>query len=64
MDHVNDGITVWKKLIAHYGDDVAAEERAAQLFEVFTTGEMDPKCTQLEKFSVGFVQLMKEYNNY
>ena len=64
MDHVNDGITVWTKLIAHYGDDVAAEERAAQLFEVFTTGEMDPKCTQLEKFSVGFVRLMKEYNNY
>eukprot|EP00985_Skeletonema_marinoi_P025211 scaffold18279_cov88-Skeletonema_marinoi.AAC.1 len=64
MDHVNDGITVWSKLIAHYGDDVAAEERAAQLFEVFTTGEMDPKCTQLEKFSVGFVRLMKEYNNY
>jgi len=25
---------------------------------------MDPKCTQLEKFSVGFVRLMKEYNNY
>eukprot|EP00984_Skeletonema_dohrnii_P031221 scaffold23451_cov101-Skeletonema_dohrnii-CCMP3373.AAC.1 len=33
MDHVNDIITVWKRLIAHYGDDVAAEERSAQIFE-------------------------------
>eukprot|EP00984_Skeletonema_dohrnii_P023002 scaffold12131_cov124-Skeletonema_dohrnii-CCMP3373.AAC.2 len=64
MDHVDDGITVWEKLLAHYGDNVAAEERAAQIFQIIITGSMDPKCTELEKNSLGFVNLMKEFNRY
>eukprot|EP00984_Skeletonema_dohrnii_P007484 scaffold2711_cov87-Skeletonema_dohrnii-CCMP3373.AAC.2 len=42
MDHVDDGITVWEKLLAHYGDNVAAEERASQIFQILITGSMDP----------------------
>eukprot|EP00985_Skeletonema_marinoi_P018799 scaffold10608_cov88-Skeletonema_marinoi.AAC.1 len=50
--------------MSHYGDNVAAGERATLLYELITTREMDPKCTQLEKFSIGFVSLMKQFNVY
>ena len=43
---------------------MGANERATPLYDLITTREMDPKFTQLEKFSIGFVSLMKQFNVY
>jgi len=42
MDHVNDGITVWTKLIAHYGDDVAAKKELLSFSRCLPPGKWIP----------------------